>query len=200
MATASSVHGEEREAKQFWPNTPQSSPLIYQTLPQHQYPIHYPVGFGFGGVTRGVKLRTKVTGTLKGKTVTPAIQKFRFHQQKNRPATDKDFEQAFWLLDKVSFRSDQIVVGSILIFFGYFPILMKFLQNGDDELSRNEFMGLSLLSEEYVDPADLLTFMGFFDQNNDKHIQRWEYNEMVDYVQDVQDRLENNSNDYFTVQ
>ena len=119
MATASSVHGEEREAKQFWPNTPQSSPLIYQTLPQHQYPIHYPVGFGFGGVTRGVKLRRKVTGTLKGKTVTPAIQKFRFHQQKNKPATStrsNDYEAAFWLLDKVSFRSDQIVVGSILIF------------------------------------------------------------------------------------
>ena len=77
---------------------------------------------------------------------------------------------------------------------------MNSLQNGDDELSRNEFMGLSLLSEEYVDPADLLTFMGFFDQNNDKHIQHWEYNEMVDYVQDVQDRFENNSNDYFTVQ
>ena len=77
------------------------------------------MGFGFGGVTRGVKLRTKVTGTLKGKTVTPAIQKFRFHQQKNKPATStrsNDYEAAFWLLDKVSFRSDQIVVGSILIF------------------------------------------------------------------------------------
>merc|ERR1711936_1009452 len=82
LATASSAHGEEREAKQFWPNTPQSSPLIYQTLPQHhQYPIHYPVGFGFGGV----KLRTKVTGTLKSKTVTPAIKKFRLHLQKNKP-------------------------------------------------------------------------------------------------------------------
>ena len=77
------------------------------------------MGFGFGGVTRGVKLRRKVTGTLKGKTVTPAIQKFRFHQQKNKPATSarsNDYEAAFWLLDKVSFRSDQIVVGSILIF------------------------------------------------------------------------------------
>ena len=103
LATASSAHGEEREAKQFWPNTPQSSPLIYQTLPQHhQYPIHYPVGFGFGGV----KLRTKVTGTLKSKTVTPAIKKFRFHLQKNKPATStyqsNKFETVFWFLDKVS--------------------------------------------------------------------------------------------------
>ena len=107
LATASSAHGEEREAKQFWPNTPQSSPLIYQTLPQHhQYPIHYPVGFGFGGVQR---IRTKVTGTLKSKTVTPAIQKFRLHSQKNKPATstynNNNFETLFWFLDKVSFRS-----------------------------------------------------------------------------------------------
>merc|ERR1712156_785873 len=148
LATASSVHGEEREAKQFWPNTPQSSPLIYQTLPLHQYPIHYPVGFGFGGVTRGVKLRRKVTGTLKGKTVTPAIQKFRFHQLKNRPTTStrsNDYEALFWLLDK----------------------------NGDDELSQKEFLGITLLSEEYVDPADFVKFMEFFDQNNDKHIQIW---------------------------
>ena len=103
LATASSAHGEEREAKQFWPNTHQSSPLIYQTLPQHhQYPIHYPVGFGFGGV----KLRTKVTGTLKSKTVTPAIKKFRLHLQKNKPATStyqsNKFETVFWFLDKVS--------------------------------------------------------------------------------------------------
>ena len=146
------------------------------------------MGFGFGGVTRGVKLRTKVTGTLKGKTVTPAIQKFSFHQQKNKPATStrsNDYEAAFWLLDKVSFRSDQIVVGSILIFFGYFPILMKFLQNGDDELSRNEFMGLALLSEEYVDPAEVLEIMRFTDQNYDNHIQHWEFIEAMEYFQEL---------------
>merc|ERR1712156_666070 len=136
LATASSVYGEEREAKQFWPNTPlQSSPLIYQTLPQHhhQYPIHYPVGFGFGGVTQ--RFRKKVTGTLKSKTVTPAIQNFRLHSQRRKPATSIVVMSTFWILDK----------------------------NGDDKLSQNEFMGLALLSEEYVDPAELLEIFNLFD-------------------------------------
>merc|ERR1711997_1223032 len=160
LATASSAHGEEREAKQFWPNTPQSSPLIYQTLPQHhQYPIHYPVGFGFGGVTQ--RFRKKVTGTLKSKTVTPAIQKFRLHSQKNKPATstynNNNFETLFWFLDK----------------------------NGDDELSRNEFMGLALMAEEYVDPAEVLEIMRFTDQNYDNAIQHWEFIEAMEYFQEA---------------
>ena len=119
LATASSANQEEREAKQFWPLTPQSLPLTYhQTgggfgrprpsiIPQsqYQYPIQYPVGFGFGGV----RLRSKVIGTLKSKTVTPGVKKFKLHQQKNKPATttyqSNNFETVFWFLDKVSLSS-----------------------------------------------------------------------------------------------
>merc|ERR1712045_792114 len=160
LATASSANANDRETKQFWPITPQSLPLTYHKchgyyhdcLPQFRYPIHYPSGLG-GGL-RSIKLRSKVTGTLKSKTVTPAVKKFKLHQRKNTPAIySKEWEQAFWFLDK----------------------------NGDDELSRNEFMGLALMAEDYVDPADVLEIMRFTDQNYDNAIQHWEFIEAMEY-------------------
>merc|ERR1712045_703380 len=164
LATASSANANEREAKQFWPITPQSLPLTYHKchgyyhdcLPQFRYPIHYPSGLG--GL-RSIKLRSKVTGTLKSKTVTPAVKKFKLHQRKNTPRAiySKEWEQAFWFLDK----------------------------NGDDELSRNEFMGLALMAEDYVDPADVLEIMRFTDQNYDNAIQHWEFIEAMEYFQET---------------
>ena len=76
---------------------------------------------------------------------------------------------------------------------------MKFLQNGDDELSRNEFMGLALMAEEYVNPAEVLEIMRFTDQNYDNAIQHWEFIEAMEYFQE-QYELDYDSNDYFTVQ
>ena len=147
---------------------------------------------------------------MKSKTVTPAIQKFRLHSQKNKPATstynNNNFETLFWFLDKVSFRSllkEKGFCNKIDLFlFVYFPILMKFLQNGDDELSRNEFMGLALMAEEYVDPAEVLEIMRFTDQNYDNAIQHWEFIEAMEYFQEQYevDYDSYDSNDYFTVQ
>ena len=79
---------------------------------------------------------------------------------------------------------------------------MNSLQNGDDELSRNEFMGLALFAEEYVDPADVLALMRFTDQNYDNHIQHWEFIEAMEYFQEQYevDYDSYDSNDYFTVQ
>ena len=62
---------------------------------------------------------------------------------------------------------------------------IQLIQNGDDELSRNEFMGLALFAEEYVDPADVLALMRFTDQNYDNHIQHWEFIEAMEYFQEL---------------
>ena len=71
-----------------------------------------------------------------------------------------------------------------VINLNYNSNFIQLLQNGDDELSRNEFMGLALLSEEYVDPAEVLEIMRFTDQNYDNHIQHWEFIEAMEYFQE----------------
>jgi len=65
-------------------------------------------------------------------------------------------------------------------------------KNGDDKLSQNEFMGLALLSEEYVDPTELLKIIRFSDYNvyigdRDNAINFSEFHEAFDYFQQYQE-------------